>query len=310
VAVFRVIRDQVNPTVAVVIVNFNSGAHLASALAALPGGLAGVPSEVVVVDNGSSDGSERAALDASGVGVRLLRQGNVGFGAGVNTGIAHTSAPFVLVLNPDCRVQPDTVPRLLLEMERQPACAIIGPRILDPGGELQESARGDPNLFTGLFGRTSLLGRVFPSLTVVRRNLASDASLEPGQSSRTVDWVSGACMLARREALEAAGGFDERYFLYWEDADLCRRLRAAGWTTRYLPGAVVVHDVGQSSRHARRLANREFHRSAYRYYATHVTPHPWHPGRPVAWVILNVRSAIKQLAIALRPETGSTTKSV
>jgi GT2 family glycosyltransferase len=109
-----------------------------------------------------------------------------------------------------------------------------------------------------------------------------------------VDWISGACMLARREALAAVGGFDERYFLYWEDADLCRRLRAAGWTARYVPHAVVVHRVGGSSQSVRRLAIRAFHQSAYRYYVTHVVPQWWHPGRVVAWTLLSARSAVKQ----------------
>ncbi|GAC1457863.1 MAG: glycosyltransferase family 2 protein [Gemmatimonadaceae bacterium] len=292
-----------SPTVAVVLVNFNSGAHLSSALAALPDGLGGILSEVVVVDNGSSDLSEQAA-DLAG-GVRLLRQANVGFGAGVNAGIAVTSAPFVLILNPDCRLEPGTVPRLLQEMQRHQACAVIGPRILDPSGTLQASARGDPNLLTGMFGRTSLLSRFFPSLPVVRHNLASLALQQSGEVTRAVDWVSGACMLARRDALASVGGFDEAYFLYWEDADLCRRLRNAGWETRYTMEASVVHDVGQSSRNARRLANREFHKSAYRYYVTHVTPQPWHPGRPLAWLILAGRAAIRRLAMALRVEDHS-----
>ena len=288
-----------NPTVAVVIVNFNSGAHLGATLSALRNGLRDVPSEVVVVDNGSSDGSEQAARDAEGV--RLVRQANVGFGAGANVGIAETSAPFVLLLNPDCRVEAETIPRLLHELEAHPACAVLGPRILDPDGTLQSSARGDPSLMTGLFGRTSLLSRLFPSLRVVRKNLTSQATLESGEPTRRVDWVSGACMLVRRAALSAVDGFDEGYFLYWEDADLCRRLRGVGWETRYTTSATVVHEVGQSSRNARRLANREFHRSAYRYYVTHVTPHRWHPGRPAAWAILSARAAIKRLAMTLPP---------
>lgn len=104
-------------------------------------------------------------------------------------------------------------------------------------------------------------------------------------------------MLVRRRALEEVAGFDEGYFLYWEDADVCRRIRGAGWDIRYLPGATAVHEVGQSSRTARVAAVREFHRSAYRYYATHVIPQPWHPGRPVAWLILTLRSMFKSLPL-------------
>jgi GT2 family glycosyltransferase len=104
-----------------------------------------------------------------------------------------------------------------------------------------------------------------------------------------VDWVSGACMLVRRDVFLRVGGFDERYFLYWEDADLCRRIRAAGHTVRYLPAARVVHALGQSSKSAQRLAIREFHRSAYRYYCDHAAPTPWSPARALARLLLSAR---------------------
>jgi GT2 family glycosyltransferase len=288
--------------VSVVIVNFNTGPSLATTLDSLPPGLRGVEWEAVVVDNHSSDFSQRAA-EATDPRVRLLRQSaNVGFARGVNAGIAATSAPLVLILNPDCQLGADAVTRLSTELAPHPSCAIIGPRILDPAGTLQASARGDPTLFTGLFGRTTALSGLFPSLPVVKRNLTAEAALRSGQSSVVVDWVSGACMLARRDALGSVGGFDERYFLYWEDADLCRRLRRSGWHVRYMPGAVAIHEVGQSSRNVRALANREFHRSAYRYYVTHVVPQRWHPGRPLAWLILRARALVsRSLPSARRP---------
>lgn len=279
-------------TVAVVTVNFNSGGALASTLESLPAALAGVPWEAVVVDNASSDGSERTALHREHVALRR-EPANIGFAAGVNAGLSTTSAPFVLILNPDCRLEPASVRLLLDELHQYPRCAVIGPRILDLDGTLQESARGDPNMLTGLFGRTTVLSRWFRRSAIVRRNLASDAAPDDAASSRRVDWVSGACMLARREALARVKGFDDRYFLYWEDADLCRRLRNAGWETRYMPGATAVHEVGQSSRNARALANREFHRSAYTYFATHVVPQWWHPGRAIGWLILILRSRFK-----------------
>jgi GT2 family glycosyltransferase len=104
-----------------------------------------------------------------------------------------------------------------------------------------------------------------------------------------VDWLSGACMLAKRQALTAVGGFDERYFLYWEDADLCRRLRTHGYHVRYVPAATAVHRVGHSSRTARVASVRAFHDSAYRYYATHVAPGALNPKRLIARGILAAR---------------------
>ncbi len=277
------------PLISVVIVNFNSGTALESTLAALPEGLAGIEWDGIVLDNASSDGSERAAEQQERV--RVVRQpANVGFAAGMNAGIAATSGPFVLALNPDCRLQPGAARALVHEIQTHPRCAAIAPRILDPGGTLQENARGDPDMLTGLFGRTTIGSRRFPGLAPARRNLLSASLAKTTESSHIVDWVSGACMLARREALDRVGGFDEGYFLFWEDADLCRRLRNAGWEIRYMPAPTVVHDVGQSSRSARTLANREFHRSAYRYFATHVVPRKWHPARPLGWAILRLRS--------------------
>jgi GT2 family glycosyltransferase len=278
----------------IVIVNFNAGAALRDTLQSLDSGLSEFDWEAVVVDNASTDGSDRLVEHAD-TRVRLLRQDrNLGFARAVNAGLAATTAPLVLVQNPDCSLRPGAVAVLKRALDAHHEAAVVGPRILNPDGTIQESARGDPNLLTGLFGRTTVLSRLAPNLAIVRRNLAARQALEDGAESAAVDWISGACMLARRQALSAVGGFDERYFLYWEDADLCRRLRSAGWTARYVPGAVVVHRVGGSSQSVPRLAIRAFHQSAYRYYVTHVVPQPWHPGRLVAWAILSTRSAFKQ----------------
>lgn len=144
-------------------------------------------------------------------------------------------------------------------------------------------------MFTGLFGRTTLLRRALPDLKVSRRNVMTDERTREGEESVVVDWLSGACMLARRDAFQDVNGFDERYFLYWEDADLCRRLRARGYEVRYVPGAGAVHRVGHSSRRVRNAAIRAFHDSAYLYYSTHVAPGAFDPKRPVARLLLTAR---------------------
>jgi GT2 family glycosyltransferase len=118
---------------------------------------------------------------------------------------------------------------------------------------------------------------------VSRRNVLSN-----GQSA-TVDWVSGACMLVRRAAFDEVGGFDARYFLYWEDADLCRRLRARGHEIRYVPAATAVHRVGHSSKTARAASIKAFHESAYLYYSTHVAPGALNPKRALARMLLAAR---------------------
>jgi N-acetylglucosaminyl-diphospho-decaprenol L-rhamnosyltransferase len=274
----------------IVIVNFNSGTYLAACLESIR---TYVPTaHAIVVDNASVDGSERAA--ASGLPqVELLRNGsNMGFGSGVNQGLARTSGATILLLNPDCRLLPESIDPLVAELAQHPECAIAGPQILNDDGSVQGSARGDPTLLTGLFGRSSLLTRLFPRSSMAQQNVRVD--LGRGGASYEVDWVSGACMLARRDALTAVGGFDERYFLYWEDADLCRRLRDRGGSIRYVPAARVTHSVGQSSRSDQVLATRAFHRSAYLYYSTHVAR--TRLAQLTAWLLLTLRCRWKLLS--------------
>lgn len=275
------------PDFALVIVNYNGGAELARALQSVAHDAGAHTWEGLVVDNASTDGSADVA-EAFAPRVMLVRnQQNVGFGRAVNQAIARTSAPFVLVMNPDCWVRPGAIETLMGELVRDAACAVVGPRILDPDGAEQGSARGDPDMLTGLFGRTAPLRRWWPGLSVSRRNVV--AAPPASGESVVVDWVSGACFMARRQAIEAVRGFDERYFLYWEDADLCRRLRAAGHRVRYVPAATAVHQVGRSSGTVRAAAIRAFHESAYLYYATHVAPGRLSPRRVLARLLLRAR---------------------
>jgi N-acetylglucosaminyl-diphospho-decaprenol L-rhamnosyltransferase len=281
--------------VAAVIVNYNGGVELRTALASIAAEL-GTGWEGVVVDNASSDGSEAIAGEFA-PHVRLLRNtANVGFSRGVNQGLAATAAPLVLIMNPDCRLMPGAVTALKDELAAHARCAIVGPRILDPDGGVQGSARGDPDMLTGLFGRSTALIRMFPWMRVARRNVVSADAIASGQRSVAVDWLSGACMLAQRTSLADVGGFDERYFLYWEDADVCRRLRTRGHHVRYVPGATAVHQVGHSSRTARAASIRAFHDSAYLYYVTHVSPARLHPKRLLARVLLATRCWLSLLA--------------
>jgi N-acetylglucosaminyl-diphospho-decaprenol L-rhamnosyltransferase len=284
--------SQAPPACTIVIVNYNAGEHLACCLASLAPALADWNWHAIVVDNASQDGSERHAL-AAGDRVRLLPSDtNVGFGAAVNHGVADTHDPLILLLNPDAELAPGVVTALARELDRFPECAIIGPGILNEDGTVQGSARGDPTLLTGLFGRTTRLTRLFPTSAVARRNIISPADVPAGQQSVEVDWVSGACMLLRRDAFDEAGGFDTGFFLYWEDADLCRRLRNRGRTIRYFPAAHVRHAVGVSSKTARPASIRAFLASALRYYTKHVARNA--PERWLAAALLRTRAFLKQ----------------
>lgn len=276
------------PEIAAVLVDYNAGDELVRALESIAAELKGRSWEGVVVDNASNDEST-AGVAAFAPTVRLIRNAaNVGFGTAVNQGIAATTAPLVLIMNPDARLEPGAVAGLEAVLAAHDACALVGPRILNPDGSVQGSARGDPDMLTGLFGRRQALTRLFPWLPVSRRNVIDPATLPPGES-HIVDWLSGACVLGPRAAFERVGGFDERYFLYWEDADLCRRLRQHGLHVRYVPSATAVHRVGHSSRTAQAASIRAFHASARLYYDTHVAPGRLNPLRAVARVLLALR---------------------
>ena len=280
------------PSVAAILVNFNAGDELRRALESIDQHVS-VPWEAVVVDNASTDGSA-ASVGAFAPRARLLSNTtNVGFGTAVNQAVAASDAPLLLLMNPDCQLTPGAVQTLIAALEASRSCAVVGPRVLDPDGAIQGSARGDPDMLTGVFGRTGGLRALLPFLPVARRNVVVEEAISSGQPSVVVDWLSGACMLVRRDAFQAVGGFDERYFLYWEDADLCRRLRAQGYHVRFVPGATVVHQVGRSSQTAHVASIRAFHASAYLYYATHVAPGALNPKRLLARMLLSVRCWMK-----------------
>jgi GT2 family glycosyltransferase len=274
------------PALSAILVNYNAGDELRRALQSIADEMQGQPWEAVVVDNASSDGSQGIVEEFAPFASTLSNADNVGFARGVNQGLAATTAPRVLIMNPDCRLVAGAVAVMSGELDANEFCALVGPRILNPDGTVQGSARGDPNMLTGLFGRTGPLGRLMPWAGISRRNVVSDAAIRSGRASVVVDWVSGACLLARRDALAQVKGFDERYFLYWEDADLCRRLRAAGYHVRYVPGATAIHRVGHSSKRVRPAAIRAFHASAYLYYTTYNAPRRLTPKRALARTIL------------------------
>jgi GT2 family glycosyltransferase len=254
--------------VAVVIVNYQSYDELHACLDSLDQACGAM--SVVVVDHDS----RREAADAlhhKYPGVQLLRKDcNDGFAVGINNGARAAESPFLLLLNPDCVVDRHACCELADWMEAHPEVGAAGPRIRNADGTVQASARKFPDLTTAIGGRSSWLTRVLPGNPLSRRNLpARDAA---SASPVEVDWVSGACMLVRREAFEAVGGMDEGFFLYWEDADFCRRLKHAGWRTMYLPAAVATHVGGRSSRHAADASLEAFHASAFRLYRKHAGP--------------------------------------
>ena len=168
------------PQFAAILVNYNAGPELERALRSIADEMAGQSWQGIVVDNASVDGSA-TKVNQFLSDVRLIRnEANVGFARGVNQGLAATTAPYVLIMNPDCRLMAGAIAALRGVLDAQPQCAITGPRVLNPDGSVQGSARGDPDMLTGLFGRTTLLRRVAPFLPIGRRNVVVDEAIRSG----------------------------------------------------------------------------------------------------------------------------------
>lgn len=166
-----------------------------------------------------------------------------------------------MLINPDVRIRGVDSRLLLNWLESQPDVGILGPLVLNPDGTVQGSARGFPTGLTGLFGRSSLLSRFFPNNSITRKNVMTWKT-DPS-SVLDVDWVSGACMIVRREAIEDVGSLDERFFMYWEDADWCRRMWRKKWRVVYYTDFSVIHYAGKSSRSSPMKSLIYFHKSAY-----------------------------------------------
>lgn len=222
--------------------------------------------DVVVVDH-DADPARGTALSAAHPRVRYLaRRENPGFGAGINYAAARATSDLLLVLNPDVELVAPIVAPLWACLEAHADVAIVGGLVREADGTVQASARRFPDVSTPFGGRTSWLTRVAPGNPLSRRNL-SVTDMAAGAAA--VDWVTGAFMMIRRPVFLDLGGFDEGFFMYWEDADLCRRALAAGWKTMYEPAAEVVHLTGRSSRHAPLRSLVAFHRSVFHYYWKH-----------------------------------------
>jgi len=249
----------------VIIVNYHSEALLRACLQSLPSAADPMSFEVIVVDN-SGTAVSSGVLDTL-PGARLLEAGgNVGFARACNLGMAAARGRHLLLLNPDTIAHPGAVATLSRHLDLSPEVGVVAARLLDPDGTLQYSCRRFPRPLSILFGRYALLTRLFPRNPVSRDYLY----LEWDHATvRPVDWVSGACLMVRREVLDQVGGLDDGYFLFVEDMDWCRRIRDAGLDVVYVPEAEVTHRIGASRGPVPSWVMWERHRSMLRYVRKH-----------------------------------------
>ncbi len=251
----------------IIIVNYNSTDHLIHCLRSVRKSLNGSDAGIFIQDNASTDGVNRILSEFPQVSL-TVNPDNLGFAKAVNKALEQGRGDYVVLLNPDTYITNGFFESGMVFMHKHPDVGVIGPKILDNDGKLQNSARGFPNPLTAFFGRSSFLSRVFPNNPLTRRNLLSLKS--DGKTPMEVDWVSGACMMVRRKAVETVGVLDERFFMYWEDADWCRRMWQSGWKVIYFPVTSVYHYVGGSSEKKLFRPVIEFHKSGYRLFAKYL----------------------------------------
>jgi GT2 family glycosyltransferase len=247
------------PDLSVVIVNWNVRDLLRRCLESVlvhgdPG------TEVIVVDNASTDGSVEMIRTEFPQVTLIANNDNLGFSGGNNQGIAAAHGRYVLLLNADTEVLGDAFSVLVQFMDAHSEVGLVGPQLLYPDGRVQSSRRHFPTLATLFLESTWLESLAPPSL--LNRYYVLD---QPDAALLDVDWVVGAAMLIRREAIQQVGGLDKGFFMYSEELDWCRRIKAAGWRVVYQPAAQIIHHVGKSSEQAIPARHINFQRSKIRY---------------------------------------------
>jgi N-acetylglucosaminyl-diphospho-decaprenol L-rhamnosyltransferase len=279
--------DPAEAELAVVIVNYNAGDYLERCLGSLAAHRGDVAVDVLVIDNDSRDASHVVAL-ASHPWARLIENPtNVLLSPAWNQGIRETKAPYVLLLNPDAEVWRGTLADYLAVARAHPRAGIVGPQVRNPDGTVYASGRPFPGVVDAV--GHALLGSVAPGNPFTRRYRQEGWDRA---SERTVDWVSGCCMLIPRDALDDVHGFDEAFALYGEELDIATRLRDAGWSVLFTPEVEVIHQIGVSTGRSRRMLVTHSN-SIYRYFRKHRAAGWRRLTLPFAWALLRLRAEIE-----------------
>ena len=251
------------PILSAIIVSYNTCDLTLECLRTLSTEVAGLAVEIFVVDNASSDGSVDAIREAFPNVKLIVMEKNAGFGAANNAAMQVATGAFFLLLNTDAFPRPGGICAMLPLLQSRPEVGVIGPRLLNRDGTLQRSCFRFPTP-RQVWLENLWLSRLFSS-----RSSLGDYRHWDHATEREVDFVIGACLIVRREVFEQVGGFDERFFMYQEEADWQRRIQAAGWRVLFTPAAQVVHYGGESGRKEPARINRHFFESLDRYAIKH-----------------------------------------
>ena len=255
------------PDLSVIIVNWNVRALLRRCLHSILARPHPCSLEVIVVDNGSTDGSAEMVRTEFPQAHLIANPDNRGFTAANNQGLTVARGRYVLLLNPDTEVVGDALETMVTFADAHSDVGVVGPQLLNPDGTVQSSRRRFPSLATALFESTWL--QPYAPHRLLARYYVLD---RPDDEVQDVDWVTGAALMARREAVEQVGPLDEGFFMYSEELDWCRRFRAAGWRVVYLPTARVIHHEGKSSEQVLPARHIHFQTSKIRYFRKYHGP--------------------------------------
>ena len=257
--------------------------------------------DVLVVDNASSDGSAAMVQDRFPWVQLIENKDNVGFATASNQGIRYTQGRYVLLLNSDTQVRPGALDALVGFMEVTPQAGATGPRLLNADGSLQPSCHPLPTPGRE-FWRLFFLDRIWRRATYPMHRWDATAP-------RQVDVIQGACLLLRRDALTQVGLLDEQYFMYSEEVDLCFRLAQAGWERWWVPGAEVIHFGGQSTRQMAEAMYLQLYRSKVQFYRKHGSPRQAQSFKRLVGLAYWLRLAVAVPGSALRPHLASRTRT-
>lgn len=261
--------------VSIVVISYNSKEFIAECLNSFLGRSSGLGSEIIVVDNGSQDASvEFVRENFPAVNIVAL-PGNRGYAKAVNLGIDSAKGRYIFILNSDAVFFSGSLRGTIGFMDSVPEAGIAGPQLLNIDGTVQLSCRSFPTYSAAFFNRYSLLTRLFPGSKFADKYLKTQWSHD---AIRQVDWVSGAAMLIKKECLKDIGGFDEDFFMYCEDVDICQRAKERGWKVYYYPDLKIAHSIGASTRKEQARAVIWHHQSIWFYYKKHFKRHIlWDP---------------------------------
>lgn len=253
----------------IIVVNYNSGGYILSCLKSIYQQDNARDYRVTVFDNGSADGSLARARRIYPDADFESSPTNLGFARAVNYVLKRTEAPYALLVNPDVVVLPGTIDRMRDFMDKNNSCGILGAEILNADGITQPTCRRFPTYYNMVFGRRSIFRRLLPNNPVTRQYMYLDQDRKKPQK---VDFLEGSLMMIRRRALADTGLFDEDFFLYMEDADLCLRMANRGWETWWLPKAYAIHFRGENFRKDNIRPMRHHSQGIYKFFLKHRRP--------------------------------------